>query len=74
MLMIDMSGLHVTKERKTVLKKITALESSHKPPKACSNGVPHYPLGNKSADKHWVLIYHDEMTSTAVRGEKLVGI
>ena len=39
----------VIKERKAFIKKINALESSHKPPPACSDGVPHYPLDSESA-------------------------
>ena len=52
----------VVKERKAFIQKICALESSHKPPPVCSDGIPHYPLGDESADKHLVLIYHDETT------------
>ena len=60
----------VIKERKAFIKEINALESSHKPPPACSDGVPHYPLGNESADKNLVLIYHDETTFHSNEGRK----
>ena len=46
------------------------MESSHKPPPACSDGVPHSPLGNESADKKLVLIYHHETTFHNNEGRK----
>ena len=60
----------VVKERKSFIQKIGALESSHKPPPACSDGIPHYPQGDESADKHLVLIYHDETTFHSNEGRK----
>ena len=64
----------VVKEREAFINTISAMESEHKPPPACPDGVPRYPVSNEHADKSLVLIYHDETISAAMRAEKQVGI
>ena len=42
------------------MEALGTLEATHKPPPTCSVGIHPYPLGGTTADKHLVLIFHDE--------------
>lgn len=42
------------------MQKLHILEESHLPPPTCSDGIHAYPVGDHSATKKLVLIYHHE--------------
>ena len=50
----------IVKYRKTYLNKIKILESTHKPPPTCSDGIPSWHSGKDTAARNVVFIYHDE--------------
>ena len=50
----------VKADRVKFIDVLCTLEATHKPPPTCSDGIHPYALGNSSADKHVVLIFHDE--------------
>ena len=53
-------GLVDVHEHSDVKVALGALEATHKPPPTCSDRIHPYPLGTSSANKHLVLILHDE--------------
>ena len=56
--------------RPIFLRKIEILESTHLPPPLCSDGLcTSFDVGNMSADKVLLLIYHDESTFHANEGQ-----
>ena len=50
----------VVKYRKTYLNKMTFLESTHKPPPTCDDGIPSWHSGKETAARKVVFIYHDK--------------
>ena len=46
--------------RKEYLRRLEILQATHKPPPLPSDGEASLPIGNSSASKELVLIYHDE--------------
>ena len=63
----------VVKEKKAFIQKICALESSHKPPPICFDGIPRYPLGDQLTNI-WYSSTMMKQPSTAMRVEKQVGM
>ena len=60
----------VVEYRDLYLRKIEILQSSHLPPPNCFNGgETEEVIGNNSADKRLVLIYHDESSFHANEGQ-----
>ena len=50
----------VVKYRKTYLNKMKFLESIHKPPPTCDDGILSWHSGKETATRNVVFIYHDE--------------
>ena len=60
----------VVEYRRIFLRKIKILESTHLPPPQCSDSLcTSFDVGNMSANKVLVLIYHDESTFHANEGQ-----
>ena len=55
--------------RRIYLRKIEILQSTHLSPPICFNGQTEEVIGNESAEKRLVLIYHDESSFRANEGQ-----
>ena len=59
----------ITEYRSLYIRKLEILESTHLPPPPCPGGLTEFDVGNPSALKHLVLIYHDECIFHANEGQ-----
>ena len=64
----------VVKYRKTYLNKMKFLESIHKPPPTCDDGIPSWDSGKEKAARKVVFIYHDETSSLQMMQHPKVGM
>ena len=61
----------VVEYRKLYLRKLEILSSTHLPPPACNDGLTAIQTGHPSAAKHLVLIFHDESSFHANKGQSV---
>ena len=67
-------GSDVVEYLKMYLRKIDILSSTHLPPLSCSDGRSFVEIVNFEASKHLVLIYHDESSFHANRGQSVMWV
>lgn len=58
--------------RQLFLRKLEILQSTHLPPPLCSDGLVRHQIGNPSAKKKLVLLYHDESSFHANEGQSVI--
>ena len=58
----------VIEYRKMYLRKLAILESTHRPPPLCVDGIVQENIGNPTAQRQLVLLYHDESCFHANEG------